>query len=113
MLKLPIPIAHEISPEHHRSKVLWAAFIVAACVVLAGPGMEVASLCYGQWCQILDKDSDTRTPILDSVQDGVQTAHQSVWSWISPYFERVPWHPSVVLPIAAVVTLLGIMLMKA
>jgi hypothetical protein len=114
MPKLPIPIAHDMSSESRTTKIIRAALFVVVGVILAGPAVEVASMCYGQWCQILDKDSDdTQTPILDSVQDGVQSAHQSAWAWIAPYFQRVPWSPSLVLPIAAVVTLVGIMLMKA
>jgi len=113
MHKFPIPIADQISPERRRSKVLRTASIVLLGLVLAAPVQEGVSLCIGQWRQVLGTNTEVRTPILDSVHDGLQDAHQSVWSSVSAQFERVPWAPRFVLTVAAVVVVLGIVMLKA
>jgi len=112
MHKFPIPIADDIIPERRRSKGLRTASIVLLGLVLAAPVEEGVSLCIGQWREVMGTNNEVRTPILDSVHDGLQDAHQSVWNCITPQFQRVPWSPRVVLTVAAVVVVLGIVMLK-
>jgi len=88
------------------------ACIVVLGLLLAVPVEEGVSLCIGQWRQVMGTETEVRTPILDSVGDGLQAAHQSMSNWLSPQFQRVPWNPAYVLPIAAVVTVLGMIMLR-
>jgi hypothetical protein len=112
MQKLSNPLAHEISPTKRGSRVLRIASILVLGIGLAALIQETAAICHGQWCQLLGSDAEVRTPILDSVQEGVQTAHSSFWNAISPYFQSLPWSPSVVLPVAVVVVVVGMVMLK-
>jgi len=112
MPKIPTYNAHAARPEGLRSKLIRSACLVAVGLVLAVPIKEVVSLSIGQWCEVMGKNTEVRTPVLDSVNDGVQSTHQSVGTWMSEQFQRVPWDPGLVLPIAAVVMVLGILMLK-
>jgi hypothetical protein len=112
MRKISDPTVHEISPERASSKAWRIASLVVLGLLLAMPLEEGASLCIGQWRQVMGTNTEIRTPILDSVTEWVQSAHQSTWNWLSPQFQRLPWNPSYVLPIAAVVTVLGMFMLR-
>jgi len=112
MHKFPIPIAHDMSGHRPAPKLMRMTFIVLLGLALAPPVEEGGSLCVGQWCEVMGQNTEVRTPILDSAQEGLQFAHRALWSWMSPQFQRLPWNPSYVLPIAAVVMALGMMMLR-
>jgi hypothetical protein len=112
MHKFPIPIAHDISPARHGSNALRTTCIIALGFVLAGPIEEAGAVCVGQWCQLMGTNIEIRTPILDLVNDNLETANSSVWSWLSPQFHRLPWKPSYVLPVAAVIMVVGTLMLR-
>ncbi|MFI5461006.1 MAG: hypothetical protein ACHRXM_36825 [Isosphaerales bacterium] len=112
MYKFPIAIAHDIRPERRSSKALRTATVVLLGLVLAAPVQEGVSLCIGQWREVMGTSTEVRTPILDSVHDRLQDAHQSVANSISNQFQTVPWAPSLVLTVAAVVVAVGVVILK-
>src|SRR5262245_34698778 len=111
MHKFPLPLGHDIRPEPRRSKIVRIAFILVLGLGLAPPLEEAASICVANWFQLIGTNTEVRTPILDAVHDGLDTAHESVCSWMSPQFHRLPWNPSFVLPIAAGIMVLGMLMM--
>lgn len=112
MPKIPITIEPTVLPERRRSKLTRLACIIAVGLVLAVPITEAASLFIGQWYEVMGTNTEVRTPVLDSVNDGLQSTQQSFSSWMSDQFRRVPWDPAIVLPIAAVVMVVGILMLK-
>jgi len=112
MRKNPIYNAQNIRPERRGSKVIRFACLVAVGLLLAAPLAEGVSLCIGQWCEVMGKNTEVRTPVLDSVNDHIQATHESIGMWVSEQFQRVPWDPGFVLPIAVVVVVLGILMLK-
>jgi hypothetical protein len=112
MKKLTIPLAHDIGPKRRGSKLIRITLIVVLGVAIAALIHELGSFCHGQWCQVLGNDAEVHTPIFDSVLEGVHTAYHSLWGSISPYFERVPWSLNIVLPIAAIVTVVAMVMMR-
>jgi len=112
MPKIPIYNAHDIRPNRRGSKIIRLAGLVAVGLALAVPLGEGISLCISQWCEVMGKNNQVRTPVLDSVNDRVQSTHETVGMWMSEQFQRVPWDPGLVLPIAGVVMVLGILMLK-
>ena len=55
MPKIPITIEPTRPPERRRTKAIRTACIVAVGLMLAVPIMEAASLCIGQWCEVLER----------------------------------------------------------
>jgi hypothetical protein len=111
MQKLAIPLS-DLSPVRPESKLIRIVSILVLGIALATLIKESAAICHGQWCQFLGSDAEVQTPIFVSLQDGVVTAHSSIWNSMAPWFQRVPWNPSIVLPIAVVVMVFGMAMLK-
>jgi len=86
--------------------------IVVLGLCLAPLIAEGALICHAQWSQVLGRNTDARTPVLDSLHDGVEAGHQSVWGFISSYFQRVPWSHELVLAMGAIVVVVGMLMLK-
>jgi hypothetical protein len=113
MPKVPIAISHELPPEHRKSKVLAVAGILCLCLLLTPVIMEGATVCFAQWREILGgRAASAGTPLLDSIQDSVRASCDDIWGCVAPVFQRVPWSPKAVLPIAAVIMFCAMMMLK-
>ena len=112
MHKTPISVAQPTHPQNKRSSPLRTGAILLLGFSLAPLLAEGALICYAQWSQVLGKNAEARTPMLDSLHEGLASGHQSLWSTVSAYFQRVPWSPHLVLAIGAVVVFVGMMLLK-
>jgi hypothetical protein len=112
MHKFPLPLAHEIPPETSGSKLVRTAAIVILGIALVPPVAEGLSICYGQWCEVLGRNTEVHTPVLDSVQDNVHDVHRSAWGWMSAQFQRLPWQPRFVLPVATAIMLIGMIMLR-
>jgi hypothetical protein len=112
MHRFPIPLAYETTGERPKSRFPRTIGVVVLAVVLAPLLVEGAVLCYGQWCEVMGNSNRVRTPLLDSVQENVQSANSSIWETVTHQFQRVPWNPKVVLPIAAVIMALAMAMLR-
>ena len=112
MAKNLITLAPDLRPDRHRSKVLPLASIFILAPLIAPMVMEVAALCHAQWCAALGASADVRTPILDSIQERIESVRDDLWSVLSARFQRVPWNPKVVLPLAAVIMAVGMVMLR-
>ncbi len=52
------------------------------------------------------------TPTLDAIGERVAAVREDLWYHVSSRFNRVPWNPRVVLPIAVVVMLLAMVMLR-
>jgi hypothetical protein len=112
MHKFPIPIAHELPADHRRAKIARALALVMLGLFLAPLIADGAALCANQWREVLGKNGQTKTPVLDSVADAVETGHRSLWESIDLYFHRLPWDPRIVLTVGAIVMVLAMVMLR-
>jgi hypothetical protein len=88
------------------------ASIFVLAPLIAPLVMEAVGLCYAQWCTTFGTSAEVRTPIIDSIQEGIESVRDDLWSALSARFQRVPWNPKVVLPIAAVIMAVGMVMLR-
>jgi hypothetical protein len=103
---------HDASPEDRRPKARLRNYLIVLGLLFAMPAVEGVSICIGQWREVMGINNKVHTPILDSVTTEVQETHQSFRNWLGSHFQRLPWSPTYVLPIAAVVTFLGVAMLR-
>ena len=110
MRKLAFQIGENIQEAPRRSKVR-LFFMGFFLLIGLGPlALEGASLCLSNWKEFLGVRAEVKTPLLDEIQDRVEDARVTFWTEITPYFQRLPWDPKMVLPAASLV-MVGAMLM--
>jgi hypothetical protein len=112
MHKFPIPIAYEDPRAQSRSRLLRHGAIVVLGLGLAPLIFEGGSICYAQWCQVMGRNAQASTPVLDVVQNQVESGHRTFWDAISPCFQRLPWNPRPVLLVGVIFTIVGMMMLK-
>ena len=112
MSKNPILLAPDASSDRGKSKLLLIVSISVLALLVAPLFMEGVALCYAQWCDVLGNSVAVRTPILDSIGDQLRTVQVDIRNALTPVFERVPWNPKVVLPIAVVIMALAMALLR-
>jgi hypothetical protein len=112
MHKFPLPIAHDIRPAKPRWSVLRVFTIVLLGISLAPFIAEGTSICYAQWLQVMGRNAQARTPVIDSVHNALESAHRASSTAIGGYFQRLPWSPKLVLLVGVVVMMLGMKILK-
>jgi hypothetical protein len=112
MIKNPITLAPDLESDRPRRKVLPILLLFVAASLLAPIFIDAVALCYAQWGEILGTPTQVRTPILDAIGERVATVREDLWYHVSSRFHRVPWNPRIVLPVAVVVTLLAITMLR-
>ncbi len=112
MSKQVIVLAPNIHPDRPRRKFLPILSLFVTVPLLAPIVLDAASLCYGQWCELLGSPVDIRTPTLDAISERVAEVREEVKYHISSRFHRVPWNPRVVLMIAFAVMLVAIIMLR-
>ena len=112
MAKNPITLAPDLRPHRPRRKVLPILSIFVAAPLLVPIIMDAVALCYGQWCDVLGTPIAVRTPTLDAIGERLASVHEDLWYHISSRFQRVPWNPRVVLPIAVLVMILAMVMLR-
>ncbi len=112
MHKFPIPIAHDVHPGKSRWSPLRNTAIIVIGIGLAPLFAEGFSICFAQWSQVMGRNAEARTPLLDSLHEGLESGHQSFWATISPCFQRVPWSHTFVLAAGVVCMIIGMIMLK-
>ena len=112
MSKQLVTLAPDIRPDRPRRKVLPILSLFVAVPLLAPIVIDAVALCYGQWREMLGTPIAVRTPTLDAIGEQVAEIREEVRYHVSSRFQRVPWDPRVVVPIALVVMLLAMMMLR-
>jgi hypothetical protein len=60
----------------------------------------------------MGRNAEARTPVIDSLQDGIESGHRSFSNTIGSYFQRLPWSPKLVLLVGVILMMLGMMMLK-
>ena len=112
MFKQAIPIAYEVKPMRSRSILPWIIAIVAAGVFLVPLATEAGALCFAQWCELMGKSIDVRTPLIDSMTSGLQNACDLLAESVGPTIQRTIHDPTVALPVASVLLVLAMAMLR-
>jgi hypothetical protein len=112
MRKVPDALSDEPIPDRRNSRRQRIGLFVLIALLLALPVAEGSALCIGKWREVMGTNNEVRTPTLDKIGEHLGEAHESMGQWLGSHFQHIPWNPSYVLPIAAVVTLMGIAMLK-
>jgi hypothetical protein len=112
MSKNPIMLAPDIRPDRPRRKVLPIISIFVVAPLLAPIIMDAVALCYGRWCELLGTPAAVRTPTLDAISERIGTIREECWYHVSSRFQRVPWNPRIVLPVAVAVMVLAMVMLR-
>jgi hypothetical protein len=112
MAKIPIPLAPDLKPDRRRATLLPIISIVVMAPLLAPLILEAAALCYCRWRAVMGTPVDVRTPVLDSIEERIESVRSDLWNALSARFQRVPWSPKVVLPIATLIMALAMVMLR-
>jgi hypothetical protein len=112
MRKLALQLGHDFQEEKKRSK-LPGIFMAIFLVIGLGPLlMEGTSLCLANWKELMGVSASVKTPVLDSVQENMESMQQAFWSEVTPFFRKLPWEPKMVLPAAALVMAVAMLMLR-
>ena len=112
MSKQVITLAPDVSPDRPRRKALPIISLVVTAPLLVPIFFDAVALCYGQWREMLGTPIEVRTPTFDAIAERVATVREDLRYHVSSRFQRVPWNPRVVLPIAVAVMLLAMVMLR-
>ena len=112
MFKPSIVLAEKIEPARSppmRSRII---FLIAMVICLFPLAVEAASICFAQWCELLGRSSEVRTPIIDSIGEGLRDTRDWIAETIGPTVHRATHDPDVALPVASAFILLALALLR-
>ena len=112
MVKNSILLATDVNPGRRRSKRLPIALILILALLLAPLAPETLSICYGQWCEILGKRVEVRTPTPRRDRGWESSRQGRRLEQALKCFDRVPWNPMVTLPVIVVVMAIALMMLR-
>ena len=112
MSKQTITLAPDLRPDRPRRKLLPILLLSIAVVLLAPLLIDAVALCYGQWGEMLGTPTAVQTPTLDAIGEQVAEIREDVRYHFLSRFHRVPWDPRVVLPVAVLVMLLAMVMLR-
>ena len=97
------------SPKSSRWRI-GAIFVLA--VVIVPLVVEGAMLTYGQWCSIMGRTTRVSTPVMDMVSNAFYETKDVVEEHFSPSFARVFSEPGMAIPVALVLIVCGMVLLR-
>jgi hypothetical protein len=112
MAKNSIALAPDLRSDRPRRKLLPILSAVVLGPLLAPIILDTVALCYGQWSAMLGRPAAVRTPTLDAIGERIGAVRDDVWYHVSSRFQRVPWNPRVVLPIAVMVMVVAMVMLR-
>jgi hypothetical protein len=112
MAKNLITLAPDLKPDRPRRKLLPILSLFVTFPLLAPILFDAVTLCYGGWRELLGTPTAVKTPTLDAIGERVGEVREDLWYRVSSRFQRVPWNPRVVLPVAVLVMLLAMVMLR-
>lgn len=112
MAKYSIPIAYDIPAGRPKSS-RWRIGTICTLVVIIVPfAVESAALCYGQWRSITGSSTHVSTPVMDTFSNAFLETKYVFEDHFMASFARVFREPAVAIPVALVLIVCGMMLLR-
>jgi hypothetical protein len=73
---------------------------------------EGSLLCVAQWKALFGKVEDVQTPVLDYIRDHVVRLRDGFNHFEAAPVADIHWKPEVILPLAAVWTVIGVLILR-
>ena len=86
--------------------------LIALGVFLVPLAIEAAAICYSQWCEVLGRSSEVRTPCIDGIRQGFEDARESLSERVGPPWNAGIQNPSIALPVSAVLIILAMVMLR-
>lgn len=113
MSKQVIVLAPDVRPDRRRRlRALPILSLFVAASLLAPIIIDAASLCYGQWREMLGDPVPVRTPALDAIGERVAEVREEFRYQFVRRFHQVPWDHRVVLGISVVVMVVAVLMLR-
>ena len=112
MRKLALQHGDSLETDRGRSRL---PLILVGLILLGGLGpltLEGGSLCVANWREYLGVSADVRTPVLDGIQERMHDLGDTLRAEITSRFRHLPWDPKMVLPAAAIVTAVAMLMLR-
>jgi hypothetical protein len=82
--------------------------MLAVGIVLAPLAVDGVALVYSQWCDVMNKSTDVRTPVFDLIGNGLQYARGLLTESLGSTFGRALGDPLIALPVALALIVVAI-----
>jgi hypothetical protein len=112
MRKLATQLGHDVEAERPKRKLPLYFFFAFLTIGLGPLAMEGGSICLSNWKEVMGIASDVRTPALDNLQVQLDSVKDLFWDQVTPVFRSMPWDPKTVLPAAAVVMAVAMLMLR-
>jgi hypothetical protein len=112
MRKLAWQFGDNVQEERRRSKLPLILLVVFLVIGLAPLALEGGAICLANWKEFMGVSAEVRTPLLDSVQERLDSMKDTFWNEITPFFRHPPWDPKMVLPASALVMAAAMLMLR-
>jgi hypothetical protein len=112
MAKSSISIAYDIPDARRRPKPWRIGAILVLAVITVPLVVEGGALCYGQWCSITGSSVRVSTPVMDAFSNAFHETKGALEDLLAPSVSRAFTEPAVAIPVALVLIVCGMMLLR-
>lgn len=112
MRKLAFQLGDDVQEARPRSRVPGILLGLLLVVGLGPLALEGGAICLGHWRDYMGVNGQVKTPVLDQLQEVMQSTNESLWLEASPYLRRLPWDPKMVLPAATIVMAMAMFMLR-
>lgn len=112
MFKPAIMLVDEIEPPRLTPIRLRMVLLIALGVCLIPLAVEAAAICYSQWCEVMGRANDVRTPYIDAIRQGFADARESLAEHVGPPWNAGIQNPSIALPVSSVLIIVAMAMLR-
>ena len=112
MFKPSIMLVEKIESPHARPLRLRMVLLIALGIFLVPLVVEAAAICYSQWCEVMGRSSEVRTPLINAIGEGLVRAENRWPRRIGPTWDSAVYDPSIALPVSSVLIILAMAMLR-
>jgi hypothetical protein len=112
MYKPSIMLTDAVVPNQARTMRLRTVILIAMGIFLLPIALELALICYGQWCEVLEVEAEVHTPIIDSIGRGLADERDSLAEEFAPAWHAAMRDPYFALPLATICIVVSMAMLK-
>jgi hypothetical protein len=112
MFKPSILLVDQIEPPRSNAMRLRYVFLLAVIVIFVPLAVEAVAICCSQWCEVMGRTSEVRTPMIDSIEQGLQDARESLAESVGPTWHTAIRDPSIALPVSSVLIVVAMAMLR-